>query len=388
MINLSSALSDMVKIHGWLPRTFSRAGRAFQPIHMFLEVTYRCNLRCNFCQYLDIIKGEVQTVGPVKEFTTEEIKKAIDEFPRGRLITFSGGETLARRDFPEIIRYASAGHRTHIISNGALIKEEIAQLYVDLAPRRVWQNGLVLVGISMEGDEERHDEVVQRKGSWRRTVDGIRHMVRLRKASGKRFPKFNMKMVVTEETVHGMVDFMHMAHDLGVDLVNFMTEHDLVGHSATLISSPDESNLNVPQARPEGVDPEFLRSQLIRCFELEKDLDVQIRLTPPGLPIDEFVRHYTNDRHLDPSEYVCESPWSRVQLTADGRYSPCFYLRTGDSRQETLQEVWNGPEFREFRRKIRDDRIYGGCNGCCNLKYIGPKKYGLDGVEGYQPAAN
>ncbi|MHC4892511.1 MAG: radical SAM protein, partial [Planctomycetota bacterium] len=382
MINLSSALAQMVQLHGMVPRALFPDGRAFQPIHMFLEVTYRCNLRCNFCQYLDIIKGEVNTVGPVKEFKTEEIKKAIDEFPRGRLITFSGGETLVRKDFPDVLRYASAGHKTHIISNGALIKEDVAELYTDLGPKFPWQNGLVLVGISLEGDEARHDEVVGRPGSYRRTIEGIRNMVRLRADKKKVFPKFNLKMVVTEETVHGMVDFMRLAADLGTDLVNFMAEHDLVGHSATLVSNPEESRLDVPQPRPEGVDPEFLREQLIRCYELEDELGVQIRLTPPGLPIDEFVRHYTDDRTLNPDEYVCESPWSRVQLTADGRYSPCFYLRTGDSRQQTLQEVWNGEDFRQFRREIKDRKIYAGCNGCCNLKYIGPKKYGLAGLDG------
>jgi MoaA/NifB/PqqE/SkfB family radical SAM enzyme len=382
MINLSSAFSKMVELHGSIPRTLSPKGKAFQPIHMFLEVTYRCNLRCNFCQYLDIIKGEVKTSGPVKEFTTEEIKKAIDEFPKGRLITFSGGETLARKDFPETIAYASKRNRTHIITNGALIKEEVAQLYIDLAPKHMWQNGLVLVGISLEGDQERHDAVVGRKGSWQKTINGIENMVRLRKESGKKFPKFNMKMVVTEDTIHGMVDFMKMAAGLGVDLVNFMAEHDLVGHSATLISDPTEDRLRMPQPGPKGVDPEFLREQLIKCFELEKELGIQIRLTPPGLPIEEFVRHYTDDRSLDKSEYVCESPWSRIQLTADGRYSPCYYLRVGDSRNQTMQEIWNGPEFQKFRRDTKEFKIFSGCNGCCNLKYIGPKKYGLAGLTG------
>jgi MoaA/NifB/PqqE/SkfB family radical SAM enzyme len=381
MINLSSAFSKMVELHGSIPRTVFPSGKAFQPIHMFLEVTYRCNLRCNFCQYLDIIKGEVKTSGPVKEFTTEEIKKAIDEFPKGRLITFSGGETLARKDFPETLKYASKRNRTHIITNGALIKEEVAQLYIDLAPKRIWQNGLVLVGISLEGDQARHDAVVGRKGSWQKTVNGIESMVRLRKESGKAFPKFNMKMVVTEDTIHGMVDFMRMAAGLGVDLVNFMAEHDLVGHSATLISDPTEDRLRMPQPGPVGVDPEFLREQLIKCYELEEELGIQIRLTPPGLPIDEFVRHYTADRSLKSSEYVCESPWSRIQLTADGRYSPCYYLRVGDSRNQTMQEIWNGPEFQKFRRDTKESKIFSGCNGCCNLKYVGPKKYGLAGLK-------
>jgi len=381
MINLSAAFAKMVELHGAIPRVLWKDGRAFDPIHIFLEVTYRCNLRCNFCQYLDIIKGEVKTVGPVKEFKTEEIKDAIDQFPRGRLITFSGGETLVRKDFPEVLRYASEHHRTHIISNGALIKDEIAQLYVDLAPRYAWQNGLVLLGISLEGNEERHDEVVQRKGSWRKTIDAIHRVVEKRRAANKKFPKLNMKLVVTRDTVTEMVDFMHLAHECGADLVNFMAEHDLVGHSATLISNPEQSNLTVEQERPQGVDPEFLREQLVRCFELERELDVQIRTTPANLPIDEFVRHYTDDRYLDPKEYRCEGPWSRVQLTAEGRYSPCFYLRTGDSRKQTMREVWNGEEFKQFRRDLMEHRVYAGCSGCCNLKYTGPKKYGLAGVE-------
>jgi MoaA/NifB/PqqE/SkfB family radical SAM enzyme len=380
VVNLSALLSRLVQVHGLIPRSLSGSGWAFKPIHIFLEVTYRCNLRCNFCQYLDIIKGEAKTIGPVREFKAEEIRKAIDEFPRGRLITFSGGEVLVRKDFPAILRYASQHHRTHLISNGSLVKEETARLYIDLAPRYFWQNGLVLVETSLEGDEARHDAVVQRQGSWRRTIEGVRHLVRLRREAGKSYPKLNLKLVVTRDTVHGMVDFMHLAHDLGVDLVNFLAEHDLVGHSATLVSQPVSSRLDVPQSRPAGVDPEFLRRQLIRCFELEKPLGLQIRLTPPGLPIDEFVRHYTERRSVSPRDYVCESPWARVQLTADGRYSPCYYLRTGDMRVQTLAEVWNGEAFREFRRAIRRDRIYAGCNGCCNLKYVGPKKYGLAGV--------
>jgi MoaA/NifB/PqqE/SkfB family radical SAM enzyme len=381
MIDLSRLFSRLVALHGAVPRAIWKDGRAFDPLHIFLEVTYRCNLRCNFCQYLDIIKGEVETVGPVKEFAFEEITKAIDELPRGRLITFSGGETLVRRDFPEILRYASRTHRTHIITNGALIGDETARLFIDCAPGRVWQRGLVLVGVSLEGNEERHDEVVARKGAWRKAVNGIRQLVALRQEQKKSFPKLNLKLVVTRDTVGEMVDFMHLARDLDVDLVNFMAEHDLVGHSANLISDPEPGRIRQAQPLPEGVDPAFLREQLIRCFELERELGLQIRTTPANLPIDEFVRHYTPERALSREEYVCEGPWSRIQLTAEGRYSPCYYLRTGDSRSQTMREVWNGEEFRSFRRELMQERVFEGCSGCCNLKYEGSKRYGLAGVE-------
>ena len=245
MVNLSWVLEKAFELHGTIPRLLWRDGRAFLPIHMMIEVTYRCNLRCNFCHYLDIIEGKAKPHGPsVRDLSFTDIARYIDDFPRGRLLSFAGGETLVRKDFPEILARAARRHRVHIITNGSLIDEDVARDYVDLGPRRLWQNGLVLVEVSLEGDEELHDRIVQRKGSWQRSIDGIRHMVRLRAAAKKVFPKLDVKLVVTRETVGAMVDFMHLARSLGVDLVNFLAEHELMrnaeGGSSSSCAAPSD----------------------------------------------------------------------------------------------------------------------------------------------------
>jgi len=376
-MNLSRALESIFHAHGAIPRALWRSGRAFQPVHMLMEVTYRCNLRCNFCQYLDIIEGKTQPVGPVTgEIAGEHLMKRIDELRRGGLITFTGGEVLVRKDFPDILRHASRRHRTHIISNGALVDDDVARLYVDLAPAHFWQAGFVLLGVSLEGDEPRHDAIVKRPGSWQKTMDGLRSVIERRRAARKSYPKIHFNLVVTNETVAGLVDVMHLAHELGVDTVAFLAEHDLVGHA----EGGRLDRLEVAQRRPTGVDPTFLRRQLVRCFELETPLGVQVRLSP-WVPIDEFVRHYTDDRELDRASYVCEATWDRVAVCADGRYAPmCHYERAGDVRHDSMREMWNGPEFMKFRRALRRDRVYPGCNGCCNLRYVGPKKHGLAGI--------
>jgi hypothetical protein len=109
-------------------------------------------------------------------------------------------------------------------------------------------------------------------------------------------------------------------------------------------------------------------------------LGLQIRLTP-NLPIDEFVRHYCDDRALHPSEYVCEGVWSRVGVAADGRTGTvCPYFADGDIWQRTLRQSWNGEALRAFRSEVRSTGIYPGCHGCCNLKYVGNKRMGLVGV--------
>jgi hypothetical protein len=203
----------------------------------------------------------------------------------------------------------------------------------------------------------------------------VERVVEARTRAGKPYPKLDLKLVVTRDTVASMTDFMHLAKRLGVDLVNFLTEHDLHGNAAG-----GHAHLHRPQRRPAGVDPEEVRRQLVRCFELERELGVQIRLTP-RLPIDEFVRHYSDDRQLDPSEYVCEGIWSRVGVQGDGRYSPlCAYTPTGDVATDSLAAVWNGEPFRALRREVMAQGIFPGCSGCCNLKYVGDTPFGLAGV--------
>jgi len=377
MVNLSWLLEKSFELHGVLPRWLWHDGRAFQPIHMLMEVTYRCNLRCNFCQYLDIIEGRKEPVGPVRnDLPKESLLRWIDEFPRGRLITFAGGETMVRKDFPEIMAHAARHHRTHLITNGALVSEAVARSYIDLAPRWIWQNGLVLLEMSLQGDELLHDRITQRRGSWRQAAEGMRHLARFRKEARKTFPKLGLKLVVTRHTVAVMPAFMELAKELGVDIVNFLAEHDLTGNS----EAGNQEYLTRPQKPPLGVDPLFLRQQLIRCYELERSLGMQLRLTP-RVPIDEFAGHYAADRELDDTQYACEGVWSRIGIGASGHTGTvCPYFATGDMRTTSLSDSWNGAELRAFRARLRDNRVYPGCHGCCNLKYIGDKKFGLAGA--------
>lgn len=380
MAKLNPILMRLFQAHAAVPRRLSASGRAFKPLHLSIEVTYRCNLRCNFCQYLDIIEGTAEHIGPNNEFSFEQICASIDQFPRGRLITFSGGETLMRKDFPDILAHACRHHRTHIVTNGVLIRESIARRYIELAPRYPWGKGLVLLGISLEGNAEVHDRIVGRPGSWRRTVDAIESLVRLRRDAGKRYPKMGLMIVVTRETAGGLEEFLRLAHGLDMDLINLITEHTIVPHSGTLVSQPAEDRIHVPQPKPEGVDPEALRDELTAVYALAQELGIEIKTTPSGLPIAEFVRHYSDDRSLSGDDYICGAAWSRICIGADGRYTPsCPYLRFGDVTTDSIATIWNGPELRDFRQRVAKDRVFAGCSGCCNLHYTGPLAAGAAG---------
>ncbi|HYD47023.1 MAG TPA: radical SAM protein [Terriglobales bacterium] len=378
MFNLIGLLDSFFTLHGAIPRWWRKDGYAFSPIHMMMEVTFHCNLRCNFCQYLEIIENKIKPYGPSsRDLPLADILRYIDELPRGRLISFTGGETLVRKDFPEILSRAAEHHRVHIVTNGSLIDESIARRYIDLAPRRVWQNGLVLIGVSLEGAEAQHDAITGRPGSWRRSIDAIGHLIRWRNRAGKRFPKLDLKLVVNRDTYRGLVEFMELARDVGVDVVNFIAENEL-------IKNAEAKQLHRPQPKSPDVDAALLRRELIRCYELGERAGIQIRLLP-NVPIDEMVRHFTDDRSLDPAEYQCEGLWSRLGIKFDGRYTPmCPYLADGDMREESIATLWNSERLRSFRVATHRARVYPGCHGCCNLKYTGPRKFGLAGIERLQ----
>jgi MoaA/NifB/PqqE/SkfB family radical SAM enzyme len=71
---------------------------------------------------------------------------------------------------------------------------------------------------------------------------------------------------------------------------------------------------------------------------------------------------------------ACQRPWSLMYFTAHGRALPCciapFSARAydgytlGNSTQQTLREIWNGPTYRDFRMALLSDAPPKPCQGC------------------------
>ena len=133
------------------------------PIHPVWEITFACNLKCNQCHTSG---GRVQP----DELTTEEGKRLIkelaeiDEF---RMLVFTGGEPLLRRDIFHLIEYASSlGFQISIATNGTLITKEVA--------RRLKETGVVNIAIGLNAAEAwAHEAITNVTGSFDLTMRGI-----------------------------------------------------------------------------------------------------------------------------------------------------------------------------------------------------------------------
>ena len=113
------------------------------PLSLCWQITKKCNYNCPFC-----LSGQQK----LYELPLEKIKEIIDILAAANLIRidFTGGEPMMRKDFMEIIKYASSkGIETLITSNGSVYSDEIAKTLLET-------NTLLL--ISLDGDEKTHDK--------------------------------------------------------------------------------------------------------------------------------------------------------------------------------------------------------------------------------------
>lgn len=97
------------------------------PEEIMIEVTPRCNFSCRFCfNKISFAKNGRK----IKEFSFEYVKKIIDNIVRSqiKIIRFTGGEPLLRKDIFELLKYAkNRGLETRLNTNGSLVGPKTAK---------------------------------------------------------------------------------------------------------------------------------------------------------------------------------------------------------------------------------------------------------------------
>ena len=140
------------------------------PIEGTIETTYRCNLNCVHC-YVNQPAASIEE--RERELSLERLKQLVDEIvAEGTLfVLFTGGEVLLRPDFPELYLYArSKGLLVTIFTNGTLVTDRIADLFVEARPDKI---EISLYGMT----KETYDRVTRVPGSFEKCIAGIQRLV-------------------------------------------------------------------------------------------------------------------------------------------------------------------------------------------------------------------
>jgi radical SAM protein with 4Fe4S-binding SPASM domain len=134
------------------------------PVLSEIAVTYRCNLRCEFCYVGDRSYGELNTSD------TKKVLYKVYHEAQVPSVSFTGGEPLLRSDICELVSYASdIGMWTNIITNGTLLNQQLVE--------KLKAAGLSSAQVSIEGpNQDVHDTLTGCSGAFDRTCAGIRHL--------------------------------------------------------------------------------------------------------------------------------------------------------------------------------------------------------------------
>ncbi len=341
----------LMSLYASLPHLL-RPGRAFAPIHAVLELTYRCNLRCEMCFQGHAIKGERDQVD------TAGWKRIIDQMPSRTAITLTGGEPTLRHDFRELAGHAFLHHRCHMNTNGTLLNDDLARFIV---------NGrFLVVGVSIDGDCETHNAIRCNKDAFDKAWSGIERLVYYKKKLNKRWPLIDIKTVIQPHTLSGVSRLVEMVAESGVDLITF--------------SFPKQSNMQFVPFLGEEMQPfyasppppaDFNEAEVTACCaQWEKRLagsGVAWRYYPRMTSYRQFAHYFSRER-LTTRYLPCYVPWVGLSVTGSGDVYPCLALRYGNLLDSRLTEIWNGAKARQFRLALKGEVLLPQCEGCCWLR--------------------
>jgi MoaA/NifB/PqqE/SkfB family radical SAM enzyme len=361
------------KLQQLLPRLYSLIPfyffqkYAFPPMHAYFEVTYRCNLRCDMCHFLEIIEDTETNKKYTRELSGEAIKKAITSLPWFTVVTFTGGEVFMKSDFPEILRFAAGRNKVHLITNGTTLTSHTVDSLLDLRLRSVFGSGLFFIGVSLEGSEELHDKITAVPGSFRKTTQGLELLIKKRRDLNASYPLTHLTCVISKTNVHELSELYGYANKIGVDVCNFVLKNP-----ATYWHAKDYdqvAHLRQPQPPTEEISEDILRAQLSQLAEQSKTYQTQLRFSPNGITDDEIVRYYANKSTY--KDYRCYAAWSKVGVSAYGDVFSCPYYRSANLQEKDGMIPWNVQGYAEFRELLKKEKIFPGCLGCCQSEYIG-----------------
>src|SRR6267154_2575807 len=325
------------------------AAPAKAPVCVYLETTNRCNLLCTTCP------RTYEELEPPADMSWELFTSIVDQIPNlQRAVLHGVGEPLLVRNLPRMVRYLK-DRGTYVLfnTNGTLLNERNGRALIEA--------GLDELRVSLDASNAKSFLAVRGKDYFGRILRNVRGFRDLQEREGKDRPRVSAWLTGLKETIAELPAFVKVAAEIGVKEVYLQRlvffEDDAVGHARPdqalyeRMSCEDEAHLEAATRLAQSYGIAFSASGAV---------------SEPGMSL----------RRRDSASpwSMCRRPWTVMYFTANGRSLPCCiapfshrgyeHYTLGDATQATLQEIWNGPAYQNFRAALQSDAPAKSCASC------------------------
>ncbi len=179
-------------------------------IHVLVQVTNRCNMTCDFC---DFWPNGVPAKDELSLADYEKIANQLAELGTC-VVSIEGGEPLIRKDLVQIVRIFAKQHLPVLYTNGWFVTAEIAA--------ELFEAGLTQAAVSIDfPTADKHDTKRGRTGAYEKAWQAIEYFKNAAKSPEKQVQVISVLM---RDNQDAMDELLRLSGQKGV------------GHSLTLIA--------------------------------------------------------------------------------------------------------------------------------------------------------
>lgn len=352
------------------------------PFEVVWNFTYKCNLKCKHCY--ENAGGERRP-----ELTTDEAKNVVDKLSKTAgiglpVLSFSGGEPLARKDFFELAAYAKKYiPYVGIASNGTLFTKDNA--------KRVKDAGIDYVEISIDGaSPQTHDKFRGITGAFERAIQGVKNCV-------EEGIDACIATVLHRDNLAEIEKILQLAKDLDVRFIhfNFIPTGRAKEH-VELDLTPDE-RLFVLQTIGKEIISLYLQAKEEELKNGKSNIKVDrfFSTCPQYASVTKELSQQKGQKFMVEAHYAAKKGVENVAnflggcgagrlycaIEPNGDIKPCVFLPIdrntviGNMLKDNFEELWdNDPLLWQLRirEKLETYVVNGKEVGCgnCSDKYI------------------
>jgi radical SAM protein with 4Fe4S-binding SPASM domain len=335
-----------------------------------LRITDRCNHRCAICaQWGEKGYNARKDTPKVKgEVPVEIYRRIIDEVaPKKVHVYITGGEPFLYEPLVPLVNYMKEkGLTTQIVTNGVGL-EKNAETIVD--------NGWDMICVSFDGPREIHDKCRGVKGALDTAVRGINKIQTLKTQKKQKKPAIFVLTTISQNNQYVILDTVKEAEKIrpdGMIIYYSWFTQDWIGKKHTKLY---EEKLGITPFAWKGYVRDTSTLDMENIAKQVNETKTHKFNTPivfvPDLKIEEIKRYY-----MHPEDFFgykkCISPWFQLDVMPNGDTVTCRDFPdfvTGNIKESTIEEIYNGEKQRQFRRALRscENGVFPACSRCCGL---------------------